>query len=102
SMKEERGELFPSCELDSKHPAVQMLREAHQKTEQSPPIIGNSKSVTDVGWFYDAGIPAALYGPGILEEAHSIDEKIDLDDLLVFTKTLLTFMLTWCNSKKSR
>ena len=36
-----------------------------------------STTVTDGGWTAHFGIPTILYGPGSLEEAHSVDEKIE-------------------------
>ena len=34
-----------------------------------------STTVTDGGWTAHFGIPTILYGPGSLEEAHSVDEN---------------------------
>lgn len=100
SMIEERGEVFPAVELDRDHEAVQLLAACHEKIAQGPADMVMSKSVTDAGWFQEAGIPTAIYGPGTLKEAHSVDEKIDVNELLSFTKTLLLFICTWCNTKK--
>ncbi|KAB8126285.1 acetylornithine deacetylase [Gracilibacillus oryzae] len=100
SMIEDRGEIFPSAEVDKTHPAITLLQKSHEQTAKGIAEIGMSKSVTDAGWFYEAGIPAAIYGPGKLEEAHSVDEKIELEELVSFTKTLLTFIPAWCNKLK--
>ncbi|MFC4401737.1 acetylornithine deacetylase [Gracilibacillus xinjiangensis] len=100
SMIEDRGEIFPSADIDKEHPAIQLLQQSHERIANSPAEIGMSKSVTDAGWFHEAGIPTAIYGPGKLEEAHSVDEKVELEELLTFTKTLLTFILEWCNKPK--
>ena len=100
SMIEDRGEIFPSAEIDPEHPAIKLLQKSHQDIEQEKPFVGMSKTVTDAGWFSDAGIPTAIYGPGKLHEAHAVDEKIELEELIQFTKTLLTFIPAWCNTKK--
>ena len=34
-----------------------------------------SATVTDGGWFSEFHIPAIIYGPGTLEEAHSVNES---------------------------
>ena len=39
-----------------------------------------STTVTDGGWTAHFGIPTILYGPGSLEEAHSVDEKIEASE----------------------
>ncbi|TQR14192.1 acetylornithine deacetylase [Psychrobacillus soli] len=100
SMIEERGEIFPALKMDAEHPAVQLLAACHQQIEKNPVEIGMSKSVTDAGWLGQAGIPTVIYGPGKLEEAHSVDEKLNIEELLSFTKTLLLFIYQWCNTKK--
>jgi len=100
SMIEERGEIFPALEMNEDHSAVQLLAKCHNKTEDSPVVIGMSKTVTDAGWLGNAGIPTVIYGPGKLEEAHSVDEKINIEELLTFTKTLMLFVMNWCNTKK--
>ncbi|WP_445683457.1 acetylornithine deacetylase [Sporosarcina sp. FSL K6-6792] len=99
SMIEERGEIFPALEMNADHAAVQLLAHCHEQTEKSPAIIGMSRSVTDAGWLGAAGIPTVIYGPGKLEEAHSVDEKINIEELVVFTKTLMIFINEWCNTK---
>ncbi|WP_091482124.1 acetylornithine deacetylase [Gracilibacillus orientalis] len=100
SMIEDRGEIFPSAEIDPEHSAIKLLQQSHNTVEQETTSIGMSKTVTDAGWFDDAGIPTAIYGPGKLNEAHSVDEKIEWSELITFTKTMLTFIPTWCNARK--
>ena len=34
------------------------------------------------------GIPTILYGPGSLEEAHSVDEKIEASELQTYSDVL--------------
>ena len=100
SMIEERGEIFPALKMNADHAAVQLLAQRHEQIENNPVVIGMSKSVTDAGWLGEAGIPTVIYGPGNLEEAHSVDEKINIEELLTFTKTLMLFVADWCNTKK--
>ncbi|VEF47245.1 acetylornithine deacetylase [Bacillus freudenreichii] len=100
SMIEDRGEIFPALELNDRHEAVQALKKSHEQIWNTSAKLGMSKTVTDGGWFGQAGIPAAIYGPGTVEEAHSVDEKINIDELVKFTKTLLVFIEKWCNTKK--
>lgn len=101
SMIEERGEIFPALELSRDHQAIRLLEQVHQQVMAAPAVVGMSKTVTDAGWLGEAGIPTAIYGPGKLEEAHAIDEKLAMKDLLDFTKTLVQFIPAWCNTKKA-
>ena len=100
SMVEDRGEIFPALDLDTKSQPISILKDAHQLVSDKEPIVDVSPSVTDGGWFGHANIPAAIYGPGTIEEAHSVDESVDIQDLLKYTKVLVKFMYEWLNTKK--
>lgn len=101
SMIEERGEIFPSLELDQNHPALAMLQSAYENQLQQAPVVDMSPSVTDVGWFAHAGIPAVLFGPGELEHAHSVDESINPEQLVQFAQVMARFIAEWCNTAKN-
>ena len=99
SMIEDRGKTFPSLEGDPYHPGVMLLMVSHDETTGETAEIRVSPSVTDGGWFGDAGIPAVIYGPGTLRHAHSVNEQLSIDQLKTFVKVLLRFMVPWSNIK---
>lgn len=98
SMIVDRGEIFPSLEVDPAHPAVQILAATHKSILQKPPILDVSPSVTDGGWLADAGIPTVIYGPGKLQHAHSVNEQLSIDELVEFTKSILMFIYEWSHT----
>jgi acetylornithine deacetylase/succinyl-diaminopimelate desuccinylase family protein len=100
SMIVDRGEIFPSLAIDPDHPGTQCLAQSYEKLFSKKPTIGMSSTVTDAGWLGRAGIPTVIFGPGKLEDAHSVNEKLELQQLLDFTKVLATFIAEWCNTKK--
>jgi acetylornithine deacetylase len=100
SMIEDRGEIFPSLEIDSNHPGTKALVQSYEKSLSHKPVIGMSTSVNDSGWLGRAGIPTATFGPGKLEDAHAVDEKVEIRQLLDFTKVLAGFIADWCNTRK--
>ncbi|MGN7470559.1 acetylornithine deacetylase [Brevibacillus sp. SAFN-007a] len=100
SMIEERGEIFPSLELDTKHPALAQLQAAYASELGEAPVVDMSPTVTDAGWFAHAGIPAVLFGPGELKHAHAVDESIDPDQLVRFAQIMARFIASWCNTPK--
>ncbi|MDF2938424.1 MAG: acetylornithine deacetylase or succinyl-diaminopimelate desuccinylase [Paenibacillaceae bacterium] len=100
SMIEDRGEIFPSLELDREHPGLPCLAACHAEAAGKQPEVGMSPSVTDAGWLAAAGVPAAIYGPGLLSEAHGINEGVSVTELLTFAESLLRFTAVWCNSPK--
>ncbi|WP_428910227.1 acetylornithine deacetylase [Niallia sp. Krafla_26] len=101
SMIEDRGEIFPSLEVDPEHQAVQTLMNAHEGVTRKQAIVDVSPSVTDGGWFAHAGIPAAIYGPGHLHHAHAVNEQVSIEQVVQFTKVLLTFIYQWSHTEKS-
>lgn len=100
SMIVDRGEIFPSLELDPDHPGTRCLAGTYEKLLSQKPNIGMSPTVTDAGWLGRAGIPTAIFGPGKLEDAHAVNEKLSVQQLLDFTKVLAAFIAEWCNTKK--
>lgn len=100
SMIEDRGEIFPSLEVDPDHSAVRALASSHEKILHKKAVLDVSPTVTDGGWFGDAGIPAAIYGPGKLQHAHAVNEQLSIDELVSYTKVLLRFIYEWCQTEK--
>lgn len=102
SMIVDRGEIFPSLEIDTEHPGTKLLANSFEKLLSAKPEVGMSTTVTDAGWLGRAGIPTAIFGPGKLEEAHAVNEKVEVSQLLAFTKVLAVFIAEWCNTRKEQ
>jgi acetylornithine deacetylase len=100
SMIEDRGEIFPSLEVDDSHPAVHALMNVHERIIKEKAVVDVSPTVTDGGWFGDAGIPAAIYGPGSLRHAHAVNEQVSIEQLIQYTKVILSFIYKWCHTRK--
>jgi formylaminopyrimidine deformylase len=100
SMIIDRGEIFPSLKIDPEHPGTRQLISSYEKMLNQSPFVGMSETVTDAGWLGRAGIPTVIFGPGKLEDAHAVNEKVEIQQLLDFTKILAVFMAKWCNTKK--
>jgi formylaminopyrimidine deformylase len=101
SMIVDRGEIFPSLEIDVEHPGTKLLADSYAKMSSHNPKVGMSTTVTDAGWLGRAGIPTVIFGPGKLEDAHAVNEKVEIRQLLDFTKVLSVFIAEWCNSRKA-
>lgn len=100
SMIVDRGEIFPSLEIDSDHPGTLALTHSFEKMLTQSATVGMSTTVTDAGWLGRAGIPTVIFGPGKLENAHAVNEKVEIQQLLDFTKVLAAFIAEWCNTRK--
>jgi formylaminopyrimidine deformylase len=100
SMIVDRGEIFPSLEISPDHPGTRCLANSYEKLLTQKPTVGMSTTVTDAGWLGRAGIPTVIFGPGKLEDAHAVNEKVEIGQLVDFTKVLAVFIAEWCNTKK--
>ncbi|WP_223587718.1 acetylornithine deacetylase [Neobacillus bataviensis] len=100
SMIVDRGEIFPSLEIDPEHSGTKLLTNSFEKLIGFEPAVGMSTTVTDAGWLGRAGIPTVIFGPGKLEDAHAVNEKVEIQQLLDFTKVLAVFIAEWCNTRK--
>ncbi|GAF15095.1 LOW QUALITY PROTEIN: acetylornithine deacetylase [Bacillus sp. JCM 19045] len=100
SMIEDRGEVFPSFSVDEAHPAYALLNESHQAVLGKAPQTRMSETVTDGGCSPHMGFQRSVTDPGSLRHAHAVDERVNIDQLVQYTKTLLRFMMSWCNQPK--
>ncbi|WP_078409829.1 acetylornithine deacetylase [Priestia abyssalis] len=99
SMIEDRGEIFPALEVDPNYPGVRLLARSHEQVLDTNAVIDVSPTVTDGGWLGDAGIPTAIYGPGDLHNAHAVNEQVSIEQLVDYTKVMLTFIYEWGHTK---
>lgn len=96
SMFRGTGEIFPSAEIRDDSDQVRTLKRAHDLVLGKPEPVSIMPSVTDAGWFNEAGIPVVIYGPGDLARAHSIDESILWKDVINASKVYARLLIEWC------
>ncbi|RKD73351.1 acetylornithine deacetylase [Sinobaca qinghaiensis] len=102
SMIEERGEIFPSLSVDREHPGTKLLAQAFEKTAGEKAVLDVSPTVTDGGWLGEAGIPTAIFGPGTLANAHAVNERLSIEQLVTYTNTLAVYVYEWLHSEKKK
>lgn len=89
------GVAFPPVEISPDHPLIQTVSKVHEQVVGQPRYPG-FEAVTDIAWFSAKGIPGVMYGPGPFGTAHSIDEYVDIDELISCTKVLTLTIVDWC------
>lgn len=87
--------LFPPASLPINNRALRCLAKAHKSVTGQLPIISIWPSVCDAGWLCDRGIPAVIYGPGGLKQAHAVNEFVTKDELVSGTKVIALFLADW-------
>lgn len=100
SMIEDRGEIFPASAIPVHHPATSLLEEIHREIIGTDAVHEMTTTVTDSGWLESAGIPTVIYGPGSLDQAHTIDEWISIEELTRAAEIYAVMMAEWCNQSK--
>jgi len=96
SMLRDTGETFPSSEVQSDNEDVKKLFLTFKKVlgREAKSII--CPGVCDSGWFSEYKVPVVICGPGSLEEAHSINEKIEINQVLEAIKLYTAFIIEFC------
>lgn len=88
---------FAPCDIDVESNPVRVLSDSIEATGRKVNF-GGRGAITDAGWYYTAGIPAVVYGPGDINQAHAVDEMVYLDDLITHCKATTRFLLNYCGA----
>lgn len=83
----------PPYELAPSHDLARALERAALSASAQPSMVGMS-FWTDAAVLGDAGIPSVLFGPGGAG-LHSLEEYVNLDDVIVCRDTLASLAMTW-------
>jgi acetylornithine deacetylase/succinyl-diaminopimelate desuccinylase-like protein len=66
---------------------VKKLKDAVQKVLHTTPILSGCVGFCDAHWLVNqCKIPTVIFGPGRIDEAHTINEYISIDQLIKATK----------------
>jgi acetylornithine deacetylase len=88
---------FESAETDRNEPILRDLAACHQVFAGTPAKVEGVTYGSDLRLFTNhAQVPAVLYGPGDVANAHTVDEFIELEEVVTATKVLALTIDTWC------
>ncbi|ATW26287.1 ArgE/DapE family deacylase [Candidatus Formimonas warabiya] len=88
---------FESGITDIHEPIIKTLSEAHRCILGQDPEIRGVTYGSDLRLFTNhAGIPAILYGPGNVENAHAVNEWISLDEIFYCMNVIALTICQWC------
>jgi acetylornithine deacetylase/succinyl-diaminopimelate desuccinylase-like protein len=89
------GVAFPPAEVLPEHPLIQTVSKVHEQIVGQPRYPG-FEAVTDIACFAGQGVPGFLYGPGPIATAHTVDECVDINELIACAKVLALSIVDWC------
>lgn len=87
------GGRFDSATVPTEHELPQSLLEAHRAvTGASAQCVGAPYGADMRLFIQEAGIPTVMYGPGSVRVAHSADEHVPLDEVVICAEVLARWM----------
>jgi acetylornithine deacetylase len=90
---------FESGQTPQDSPIVQSITGCHTQMFGQAPVVQGVTYGSDLRLFTNhGGIPAVLYGPGNVLNAHTVDEFVDLEEVVAATKVLALIVSQWCGA----
>ena len=84
------GAAFGSSRIDPQHPLVQAVQSAaYTVTGATPATVGVPYGCDMALWIRQAGAATVVFGPGDVGNAHSVDERVELEETAVVVRTLV-------------
>jgi len=91
---------FESGQTPLTDPIVESLQQCHAEVLGKSTVLQGVTYGSDLRLFTNHGhVPAVLYGPGNIEQAHTVDEWIDLQEVFSAAKVLATIITQWCGGE---
>jgi acetylornithine deacetylase len=90
---------FESGQTPVDSPIVTTLSECHAATLGTAPQVRGVTYGSDLRLFTNhANMPAVLYGPGDILRAHTVDEYVDMEEVIAATKVIALLLMRWSGS----
>ncbi len=88
---------FEPGETSVNDPIIHSLANAHTRVLGKSPILQGVPYGSDLRLFtIHAKTPAVLYGPGDVAFAHTVQEHVELEEVVSCAKTLALLIVDWC------
>lgn len=84
-------------EMDLKHPFVKTFKDSYRQVKNKEiKIVGSPAGCDSRTWHNIAQCPTLQYGPGKLEQCHSVNEYVEIEQYLDAIKVYANLILNWC------
>ena len=88
---------FDSSEIPADSDIVKVVAFAHERVTSRDATLGGVSAGTDARLFTRyADIPTVLYGPGDVAQAHTVNESVEIEDIVRCAKALAHVIVDWC------
>ena len=82
--------------IPADHPLPQTLAAAARDVGLPGEVFGWNVSCDARLYYHVGGMPTVVFGPGQVAQAHSVGERIDLEDIRSAAEALALFVVRWC------
>ncbi len=91
---------FESAETPPDSPILAELQERHAEVSGQRPSMHGVPYGSDLRFFTNnANMPAVLYGPGDVRLAHSVNEYVPLNEVMMVAKVIALTISSWCGAQ---
>ncbi|MEJ7812286.1 MAG: ArgE/DapE family deacylase [Gemmatimonadaceae bacterium] len=88
---------FEAAETPLDAPLLSVLGASHRAVAGEAPALAGVTYGSDLRFFTNhLKIPAVLYGPGDVADAHTVNESVAIDDVVLATKVIAHAIVSWC------
>lgn len=87
---------WPAYNTPSAHPICETVGAAHVSALGEAAPLRGFPAVDDATWLERGGIPSISFGPGNIMLAHSVNEHIDVEEVIRACKVYATTSMMWC------
>lgn len=95
------GYVASGAEIPSDHPIIQTVKNMFHLAMGRSPVISGRMGAADTRFLiHSGGTPTAIFGPGVTEQMHAMNEYVPIENLIAATKVLALSIYNWCNIKK--
>ena len=91
---------FESGQTPLTEPIVASIQQCHAEVLGRATVLQGVTYGSDLRLFTNHGqVPAILYGPGNIAQAHTVDEWVDLREVFSAAKVLAYIITQWCGGE---
>ncbi len=86
---------IPPAYTDPSSPIAKVLQETITKVLAQPAKVGGFNACSDMSYLNQAGIPTVIFGPGSIQQAHRLDEFVNLEAVQAAARVYREMALSW-------
>ena len=92
-----KGYFAEPSEISVTEPIVEAVQKNFTEVTAAKPVISGRMGAADTRFLNQYGdTPTVIFGPGLTEQMHAMNEWVKEDDVITATKILALTILDWC------